>query len=53
METIKKFDAVKEMREIRERLSEKYWKNPNLLKQEMEEIRKKHKLNVTKPKLAD
>jgi hypothetical protein len=35
-------DAVKMMREIREKLSEKYWKNPDILKKEMEEIRKKY-----------
>ncbi len=43
------FDAVKMMREIREKLSEKYWKHPDILKKEMEEIRKKYnfKLMVT------
>ena len=42
-------DAVKMMREIREKLSEKYWKRPDILKKEMEEIRKKYhfKLLVT------
>ena len=35
-------DAVKMMRDIREKLSEKYWKNPDILKKEMEEIRKKY-----------
>lgn len=35
-------DAVKMMREIREKLSEKYWKQPDILKKEMEEIRKKY-----------
>ena len=42
-------DAVKMMREIREKLSEKYWKHPDILKKEMEEIRKKYhfKLIVT------
>lgn len=42
-------DAVKMMREIREKLSEKYWKHPEILKKEMEEIRKKYhfKLMVT------
>ena len=39
MEKKKKFDAVKMMREIREKLSEKYWKQPDLLKKEMQEIR--------------
>jgi hypothetical protein len=43
-------DAVKMMREIRERLSEKYWKHPDILKKEMEEIRKKYhfKTMITK-----
>jgi hypothetical protein len=43
-------DAVKMMREIREKLSEKYWKHPDILKKEMEEIRKKYhfKLMITK-----
>ena len=42
-------DAVKMMRDIREKLSEKYWKNPDILKKEMEEIRKKYhfKLMIT------
>ena len=42
-------DAVKMMREIREKLSERYWKHPDILKKEMEEIRKKYhfKLMVT------
>lgn len=35
-------DSVKMMREIREKLSEKYWKHPDILKKEMEEIRKKY-----------
>lgn len=41
-EPISGLDAVKMMREIREKLSEKYWKHPELLKKEMEEIRKKY-----------
>ena len=47
MEPTKKFDAVKMMREIREKLSEKYWKHPDILKKEMEEIRKKYNFNLT------
>ena len=39
-------DAVKMMREIREKLSEKYWKHPDILKKEMEEIRKKYDFKV-------
>lgn len=46
---IEGLDAVKMMREIREKLSEKYWKHPDILKKEMEEMRKKYhfKLMVT------
>jgi hypothetical protein len=40
-------DAVKMMREIREKLSEKYWKQPDILKKEMEEIRKKYHFKLT------
>ena len=40
------FDSVKMMRDIREKLSEKYWKNPDLLKKEMEEIRKKYDIQL-------
>ena len=47
MEQNKTFDAVKMMREIREKLSEKYWKQPELLKQEMQKIREKYHLNTT------
>ena len=50
MDTNKKFDAVKMMREIREKLSEKYWKHPDILKQEMEAIRQKYDFKVVTPK---
>lgn len=50
METNKKFDAVKMMRDIREKLSKKYWKHPDILKQEMEAIRQKYNLNVANSK---
>ncbi len=50
MEKIKNFDAVKSMREIREKLSEKYWKHPDILKQEMQAIREKYNLKVILPK---
>lgn len=42
-------DSVKMMREIREKLSDKYWKHPDILKKEMEAIRKKYhfKLMIT------
>lgn len=38
----KEFDAVMMMRKIREELSEKYWHHPEILKKEMEAIRKKY-----------
>ena len=44
MEKNKEYDAVKEMRTVREELSERYWKNPELLKKEMEEMQKKYGL---------
>ena len=47
MEQNKKFDAVKMMREIREKLSEKYWKHPDILKKEMQEIKEKYNLKFT------
>jgi hypothetical protein len=43
-----KFDTIKMMREIHEKLSEKYWGHPDILKKEMEEIRKKYQLKVSK-----
>ena len=50
METTKKNDAVKMMRDIREKLSEKYWKHPDILKQEMKAIREKYNLDIAVPK---
>lgn len=44
----KKFDAVQMMREIREQLSEKYWKHPDILKKEMQAIREKYSLKITR-----
>ena len=44
-----KVDAVKMMRDIRDRLSEKYYKNSSALFKDMEKIRKKYRLN---PKIA-
>lgn len=38
----KKYDAVQEMRKIREKLSEKYWKHPEILKKELAVVRKKY-----------
>ncbi len=48
------FDAVQTMREIRERLSERYWKHPEILKKEMKAIREKYdiKLNTEQDQLA-
>jgi hypothetical protein len=48
----KKFDAVQMMREIREKLSERYWKHPDVLKKEMEAIRKKYKISRRVPESA-
>ncbi len=45
----KKFDAVQYMRNIREQLSEKYWKQPDILKKEMQAIREKYNLKVQTP----
>jgi hypothetical protein len=44
--TNKKFDAVQMMREIREKLSEKYWKHPEILKKEMKAIREKYDIKL-------
>lgn len=50
MKKNKKFYAVQMMWEIREKLSIKYWKNPDLLKKEMEAIRKKYNIKPRTPK---
>lgn len=42
----KEFDAVISMREIREKLSKKYWNNTEILKKEMDLIRKKYNINL-------
>lgn len=49
MEKIKNYDSVREMREIREKLSEKYWKHPDILKQEMKAIKEKYNLKIITP----
>ena len=49
MKKNKPFDAVQMMRDIREKLSLKYWKNPERLKKDMADIRKKYNLRVTTP----
>jgi hypothetical protein len=40
----KEFDAVKEMRSIREKLQKEYQKNPSLRRKRLEQIRKKYRL---------
>ena len=44
----KEFDAVKMMRDIRDRLSERWSKNPELEMKDLEEIRKKYNIKVEK-----
>jgi len=43
---IEGFSAVQAMREVREKLSVKYWQHTELLKKDMEEIRKKYNFNT-------
>ena len=50
MANSKNFDAVQMMRDIREKLSERYWKHPDILKKEMEAIRQKYNLKLEEPK---
>ena len=52
METIKKFDSVKTMVEIREKLSLNYWKHPDILKKEMEAIKEKYNLKLSEPNVT-
>ena len=49
MEKNKKFDAVQYVRSVLEKLSEKYWKHPNILKKDMQAIREKYNLQVEPP----
>lgn len=52
MITKKNYDAVKEMREIREKLSLRYWKKPEILMKDMATIQKKYQfteINKTLP----
>jgi len=44
----KEFDAVKMMRDIRDRLSERWSNNPELEMKDLEEIRKKYNIKVEK-----
>lgn len=46
----KKFDAVKMMREIRDRLSQVYTKDPDAEKRDLELIRRKYKIKDKKVK---
>lgn len=48
----KKFDAVQMMRDIRNKMGEKYYENIDLLLKDMEKVRKKYKLSPKKPKAA-
>lgn len=49
MKKNKKFDSVQSMRDIREKLSLRYWKHPEILKKEMEAIRKKYHIKLPVP----
>ncbi|MCL2117939.1 MAG: hypothetical protein FWH27_05875 [Planctomycetaceae bacterium] len=42
----KEFDAVAMMREAREQFSLKYWQRPDVLKQDMEEVRAKYSFDA-------
>lgn len=42
----KKFDAVKMMREIQDKLSEKYLADPTLEKEDLAAIRKKYNIEI-------
>jgi hypothetical protein len=44
----KKIDAVKMMREIRDKLSKKYKDDPQAEEKDLERIRKKYKIRATK-----
>ena len=41
---MKKFDAVKMMRDIRDKMVQRYLKNPELETKELEEIKNKYKI---------
>ncbi len=45
---IEDFHAVQMMREIREKLSERYWKHSDILKKDMEDVRKKYNIKTKK-----
>ena len=46
---IEGFNAVDAMREAREKLSEKYWQHTDILKKDMQAIRKKYHFKISKP----
>ena len=48
---MKKFDAVKMMREIRDKMVERYLKNPELETEELEKIKKKYKILETRKRI--
>lgn len=48
---MKKFDAVKMMRDIRDKMVEKYLKNPELEAEELEKIKNKYKISDTKKRI--
>ncbi len=50
MKKVKKFDAVKMMREVRDKLSKIYSKNPEAQTRDLQEIRAKYKIEVKRKK---
>ena len=48
----KKFDAVKMMRDIRDKLTKRYLENPDLEISDLQKIRRKYKIKATKPHFA-
>jgi len=48
----KNFDAIKMMREIRDKLSEKYSENPGLEERDLQEIRKKYGIDTGVKKVS-
>ncbi len=49
----KEFDAVKSMREIREKLNEEYSKNPELRKKRLDIIHKQYGLKKESPEVQN
>ena len=48
----KKIDAVKMMRDIRDKLTKRYLENPDLENYDLQKIRRKYKIKTTKPHFA-